>query len=75
MARVDPASGLRHGLLNLGPPVDGRPVPDDRQPIPDRVAQIDEKREAVPPRSAGFGRTNGFTLPSAVTLPRDQQMV
>jgi hypothetical protein len=38
---VDLTAGLRHELLDLGPPMDRRPVPDDQQPVSGQAAQVD----------------------------------
>ena len=46
-------AGLRHELLDLGPPVDRRPVPDHQQPIPGQAAQMDEELDAVQPVQRG----------------------
>ena len=44
---MDLAASLGHERLELGTPVDLRPVPDDQQPSPDRAAQMAEERDPV----------------------------
>ena len=66
---VDRVAGLRHELLDLGPPVDRRPVPDHQQPIPGQAAQVDEELDRCAARSATSAAPASTPCPAGSRRP------